>query len=479
MMKRGKKPKRLRKWIAFDGFECKGAEEYLQEMAEKGWLLDEVRGGIYYFVPIEPRKQRYAVKVFDGASYDDMEPSENSLSYAEYCEKAGWHFVGSLGKLHFFYEKQPGAVNIETDARLEFRSVVKYELLRFGYSYLGLLFVLGINLIGLCTRPFSQIITQYSTFLIIAMEVLVGVMLIWKIGNSLIWYFINKRRVKNGEEIVFRGRTSIKINNGIFLTIMIIFLILIIAVGVFGRSVFAIFIFAGIIFVMGLVFVITAFIYKPKASKIPLKTIIALIIVGIFVLLSVFLLCWFSFLSYFNNYKKTYVEKVAEENTSSIVDQDKVPLTAQDLGIIGKGVLRNQKTDEHTVFATNLNYYSDFEFFNEEDTESVGINYEVFTSPYTWIMGKYDNEKLYHSYLDFPEKWTEVDADIWNASTVYCRHDEIDEYHSVPDVRYLVIYPNAVLDFSADKKDLSHKDIKLICDKLHNEISAIPASGDK
>jgi hypothetical protein len=94
-------------------------------------------------------------------------------------------------------------------------------------------------------------------------------------------------------------------------------------------------------------------------------------------------------------------------------------------------------------------------------------------------MEKYENEKLYHDYLDFPQKWNETDAGIWNAKTVYCRNDKVDDYHSVADVRYLVFYPNAVIDFTADKDNLSQKDIKLICDKLHQEISAIPASGDK
>lgn len=457
--KQAKKQKRLRRRILFDGFECKGAEEYLQEMAQKGWLLDEIKAGSCYFVPMEPGKLRYAVKVFDGASAYDLEPSETSLTYAEYCEKAGWHFVGSIGKLHFFYEKQSGAVDIETDPKMELKAVVKYVLTRNGCSWLLLPIMLWMNL---TTVQFTRLVTNYSSIIFMGMMIVGVLTLMVKFGSFLLWFIPNKRRVDKGERVLYRGRTSVRLNNWIIMILLINFGLGLMLISLSGGILMTIAISALIIALIGFCIGLSAILRSLKlsgtlnlvisiAAGIGLSTLLISCIIGGVILLSLF-------------------DSVGK-------NPDKIPVTAKDLGISENGALDNETYDNHTVFASDVNYYSDYESFDQKSQDSAGISYEIFTSPYNWVMEKYSDEKLYHDYLDFPEEWEAVDAGAWNAKRVYCRHDTTEEGSSVADVRYLVFYQNAVLDFTADKNDLDEKDITIICNKLHQEVPAIPASG--
>lgn len=470
--KQEKKQKRLRRRILFDGFECKGAEEYLQEMAQKGWLLDEIKGGSCYFVPMEPGKLRYAVKVFDGASAYDTEPSETSLTYAEYCEKAGWYFVGSIGKLHFFYEKQSGAVDIETDPKLELKAVVKYVLIRNGLVWLLFPFLIFMNL---TSNGFAHIITSYISIVSISMMLAALLVATARLVNFVLWLIPNKRRVDKGERILYRGRASVRFNKWWIVILLLVLALGLLVLGLNGEKLYAIVSLGVIILVLAYCIALTAILRRLKIPGTMNLVITIAAGIGLSILLIACIVVGVIFIFPFDNFGKVYKKTLSDGSTEIFtVSQDKIPITVKDLGISENGIVSNDIYDDHTIFAMDINYSSEYESSNPEDVDSVGIYYEVFASPYSWVMEKYSDEKLYHDYLDFPEKWEKADAGVWNAKKVYCRHDTAEEGSSVEDVRYLVFYQNAVLDFTADKNELDEKDITIICNKLHQEVPAIP-----
>jgi hypothetical protein len=97
-------------------YECEAVEEYLEAMAEKGWLLQSASGPFLKFKKVEPQKIKYTVDVFHKISEFDHKESDIALEYREYCQKAGWKYVCQKGKILIFYSEDfENTVPIHTD----------------------------------------------------------------------------------------------------------------------------------------------------------------------------------------------------------------------------------------------------------------------------------------------------------------------------------------------------------------------------
>lgn len=55
----------------YQPYECTAVEEYLENMAEKGWLLERISGYFFTFKKIEPKKLKYSVDTFSKISVLD------------------------------------------------------------------------------------------------------------------------------------------------------------------------------------------------------------------------------------------------------------------------------------------------------------------------------------------------------------------------------------------------------------------------
>lgn len=82
-------------------YECVAAEAYLELMAEKGWLLQSIKGPFLRFKKIEPQK-RYSVDVLHKVSIFDRKNSDKALEYREYCQTAGWNYICQKGKIQIY-----------------------------------------------------------------------------------------------------------------------------------------------------------------------------------------------------------------------------------------------------------------------------------------------------------------------------------------------------------------------------------------
>jgi len=129
-----------RKLFNFLPYECTAAEEYLELMAEKGWLLQSINGAILKFKKIEPKKLKYSVDVLNKISIFDHKDSDVALEYREYCKAAGWNYVCQKGKIQIFYtEDDKKTISIHTDEEEKFKSVIKASLYYVGSEFLLIL----------------------------------------------------------------------------------------------------------------------------------------------------------------------------------------------------------------------------------------------------------------------------------------------------------------------------------------------------
>ena len=86
----------------YSPYECSAVEEYLEIMAEKGWMIESLRKPFFKFKRIEPRRLKSSVDIFEGISAIDPRNSEKALDYREYCEAAGWEYVCQQDKIQVF-----------------------------------------------------------------------------------------------------------------------------------------------------------------------------------------------------------------------------------------------------------------------------------------------------------------------------------------------------------------------------------------
>lgn len=116
--------KTKRVFWGFFSLDYKAMETYLEEMAEKGWMLEKVGRLTAKFRAIEPKKLKFCVDVFKKGGPFTPENTIESQEYRKQCEKLGWTFITSQDHLQFLYAgADKDTVPIQTDEALEQRIV--------------------------------------------------------------------------------------------------------------------------------------------------------------------------------------------------------------------------------------------------------------------------------------------------------------------------------------------------------------------
>ncbi len=114
------KNKTKRVFWGFFSLDYKVMGEYLEEMAQKGWMLEKVGRFTAKFRAIEPKKIKFSVDIFEEGGPLDPEKTEKSEEYRRLCRESGWTFITSQDYLQFFYaEEGSNPVPLQTDEEIE------------------------------------------------------------------------------------------------------------------------------------------------------------------------------------------------------------------------------------------------------------------------------------------------------------------------------------------------------------------------
>ena len=92
--------------------------EKLEEMAAEGWMFEKTGSVFWTFKRAEPRKLRFAVTYFPGASDFDPDLTEGEKIKAEYCAEDGWTLAGRFDIVHIYYSENLEMVRIPLDLSL-------------------------------------------------------------------------------------------------------------------------------------------------------------------------------------------------------------------------------------------------------------------------------------------------------------------------------------------------------------------------
>lgn len=197
---------KIRHAIYYDNLETE--KKYLEEMAQKGWMIKELNGIQHVFEKTAPVKLTFAVELFSEGSVYDTHPAGNGAEYIDFCEKAGWHFICSNGKIHLFYSEKEELPPIETDQEMKLKTIRK--TMRFNNVFwpvymmivsvviVGYHLTLGLNQLESSVLSFSAVLLWFCIFF-------VG---IYQLSSYIIWVSRAKKAVLQGMQLPQRKHLS-------------------------------------------------------------------------------------------------------------------------------------------------------------------------------------------------------------------------------------------------------------------------------
>ncbi|MBP1926147.1 hypothetical protein J2Z76_002011 [Sedimentibacter acidaminivorans] len=177
----------------FSKLEYKLMERYLEEMAMKGWMLEEISSQKAIFTPINPRKIKYCVDIASKTKKSLFKrDSDFDENYNKSCERLGWHFITSYDQIQFFYaENHENTYRIHTDMESEKEFIINTVWKK--ETYKSLFYLICLIILSVYIFKFNRKILYYlirsndgMIFLLIPMTY---IMVSYSFISKLIWYF--------------------------------------------------------------------------------------------------------------------------------------------------------------------------------------------------------------------------------------------------------------------------------------------------
>ena len=421
------------KLISIKEHECKALEEYLEEKALEGWMLEDIICGFLIFKKNKPQKCKFAVDIFTDNNKDE---------YIEYCEAGGWKYLFQHDKFLIFYTEDKIITPIQTDEEIVLKKVRKSILRSLLYN----IFLIGLMISNLFTGEkngygFFSEISDNGALLVMASLIIIIIGAVIDTVKDGLWYFKSNRAFKLNENINYPSLKSLKVKNVCFSRYMCILGLMIINLfGDIGSNKGHIFL---AVFVVMCAVCISRIInillkkYK-KASKV---LAVLICVVAIFISTNI-IVSGRDMINYVRNESQTPIMSI-----SDFIDmKTKTEYLYFDSS---KSFLASSYTYSYE------GYYSGTEAVDKVGSE-VYFDYEICKSKYKWII-----DKTFETYLKRYKhfEYEEVQDDNWGALTVY-KSDKLNG-------GYLLKYKDRVISVTGSI-DLSKKNIKLIKEKCIN-----------
>ena len=421
------------KLISIKEHECKALEEYLEEKALEGWMLEDIICGFLIFKKNKPQKCKFAVDIFKDNNKDE---------YIEYCEAGGWKYLFQHDKFLIFYTEDKIITPIQTDEEIVLKKVRKSILRSLLYN----IFLIGLMISNLFTGEkngygFFSEISDNGALLVMASLIIIIIGAVIDTVKDGLWYFKSNRAFKLNENINYPSLKSLKVKNVCFSMYMCILGLMIINLfGDIGSNKGHIFL---AVFVVMCAVCISRIInillkkYK-KASKV---LAVLICVVAIFISTNI-IVSGRDMINYVRNESQTPIMSI-----SDFIDmKTKTEYLYFDSS---KSFLASSYTYSYE------GYYSGTEAVDKVGSE-VYFDYEICKSKYKWII-----DKTFETYLKRYKhfEYEEVQDDNWGALTVY-KSDKLNG-------GYLLKYKDRVISVTGSI-DFSKKNIKLIKEKCIN-----------
>lgn len=440
------------KYFTFSAYECTAIQEFLEEMASEGWLLESISGSRFKFTKIEPKNLKFSVEPVPQISTLDVKDSNTALEYREYCESAGWNYVCERGNLQIFYcHKNSEIIPIHTDENEKFKSIFKSSLFDIVLKLL-LIALIAFNIYnsisyGSISYFLSSNLSLASTIVFLVL-ILVNIV---EVTSFTKWSIQAKRKLNNGEFLPYNTLKQLRrknlINRCIAASLLIFFLLtVIIDSNNFADASTSILISVSMVLVILLVDIFTRkFLLKPKYSKktnilIRCGSIIFTFFLGMFVMISTIMgIAGDGF--------------IGKNNVLS----SNPPLTLNDFNLSSSEPTELYVDENTSIIAKNI-------FYSDSSYEQY-LSYSLFESNYTWAINAVVNSSVkFENKIrkDINPNYTLKSPSIINGVKVY----SFGDYNN----SYLFISDNKILEIDNSFENISKENfISLILNKVFNK----------
>ena len=364
--------------------ECDAFAKYLERQAATGWHFKEWRFGLV-FEKGEPGNVTYSVEIFPKGSEMDMKPGELTQEYAEYCAAAGWKLLDSHGKVCIFKREWEEAVPIvEPEERLE--NISKAEKERWRGSSLVAIGLTLLYLFEFWKFNFEHWIFDNTILALILIMLLLAASSICEAVYLARWKRKQKRRLSSGG-IVTYGKSRWFGRAGKFLFfVALIFMSL--NKGVQQQDVYVI---LGAVIMFGGIGIVSVIISLWRPLEVVNETFQLLTMFG---LASIFVILL----------------------TAGIFDRE-IETEPKDIPLLQADYLEMQGEPE--IFFEEIKsvfgdaFHGDVTYRNVAGSVENALVYEVYHSPYQWVI-----DKLWKQIYRYRGPQTDC-KELWNAKEAY------------------------------------------------------------
>ncbi|MDO4546138.1 MAG: DUF2812 domain-containing protein [Bacillota bacterium] len=449
-----------RKLYFWTPYQLGAFEEYLEEMAQSGWMFVKQKGVFLYFEPCRPKKVHFYIDVFNEAFMSDVRPVLNAEEYIEFCEESGWTFLQINRKIMFFYSEEENPVPIQTDQEIKLEQIFRYAKTRSIFPFcvflfLAIVYIAESMILGGGLADFLVVTATYELVLLC-----MGILVFF--GLDLFWFFRfyrkNKILVQAGKQIEFDSRKTVEKRGAIIAVGIAIYLLVFCMVFKLGSGSY------GFAIVVALYLALVLFFTWLREGNRRLGIGSNLILSSLPVLLglSIGIGIW----SFLDNDGKTEDISYADEHGNSIhmtIYHDPIPMTLEDLDAADEEAAvyaETMREANRTLFGT---YESCGEYLYDETTEVVGegLEYSVIKSSWEMILESYVKDRLELNWTRWHDA-TDEEKDLWSAQQVYAG-DHKD------NVAYRIVrWEDRVLFFMGQDVEINEKNVKVIMETVEN-----------
>jgi hypothetical protein len=359
-------------------YECEAAEEFLEAMAEKGWLLQSASGPLLKFNKVEPQKIKYTVDVLHKISELDHGDSEIALEYREYCQKAGWKYVCQKGKILIFYtEDYENTIPIHTDGSEKLKSVIKASLTNVASQLFTTLLLIANIYMQLFMGSVDYFLTSnLGIFSALAVASIIVINTI-EIISFFVWVLRARAHLKYNKFMAYNNSKQVRTKNIFKIIYIIIILFVLLLSTPLTNQVFE---FPSISLIMAVIVLITCvifillrnFINKKRYSK---NTNLALY--TLYFVLSTYLLMSFAGVAVLRDVTNT---------EDSMALTEKVPLTLENFGYSSNTNAYQFLKMDKSILANRIDYSC--------SSGGYDLTYTIFRSQYPLIVKFNQNREI-------------------------------------------------------------------------------------
>ena len=450
---------RKRRMELFSFYNHTSITAHLEKMAQKGWLLEEIRNTIWIYRRIEPKKLHFAVSYYPKASEYDPEPAPEQQDFWDFCAHTGWELACTSAQMQIFYNEQENPVPIDTDAELEVETI--HEAVWKSYFpgqivllVMGLI-ILFIHLTILYGNPIAYLSSPAQIF-----GATCWLIVIFMTAMELIaydrWHNKAEEAAENGIFLDTVNTTPVQIACLAVVGIGAVYLVLSYILPGEPMMQFMLAAMAVYLFVLfPLVGATSRLLKRWKASRNVNRIVSSLVSFGMSSLLTFSIIVGTWKLNEEGYFDRGEVETYEHLGMTWEIHKDEIPLRLEDFMEIDPEIYTYERHGDTSLVVSDETMTQQPRFDVENHADLPELTYRVVdvNLPFLYNMCRWQMEKdlTQAAQLQIPyeyrDKLEAVDAAPWGAEEAYYVVNDINDWESN---RYFLCYKDRVVDITFD-----------------------------